>query len=86
MAFDVLAVVGSVAKGQTSEIRVAVVSVDGNVRVDLREHVSLDRYSGPTKKGVILSAEDFAALVALAPAVQAEIAAAPKGNGKKAKR
>ena len=45
--------------GDAGELRVSVIERDGERRLDIRYFSKTERYSGPTKKGISLSAEEF---------------------------
>lgn len=56
--------IGKINKGEyqgtTTDIVVAIREYNGRVGIDIREHVTSDRYTGPTKKGLRIPAERFA--------------------------
>lgn len=55
--------IGKINKGEfqgtTTEIVVGIREYNGKVGVDIREFVTSDRYTGPTKKGLRIPAEHF---------------------------
>jgi len=55
--------IGKINKGEfqgtTTEIVIGVREYNGKVGVDIREFVSSDKYTGPTKKGLRIPAEKF---------------------------
>lgn len=55
--------IGKITKGEfqgtVTEIVVGVREYNGKVGVDIREFVSSDKYTGPTKKGLRIPAESF---------------------------
>jgi hypothetical protein len=55
--------IGKINKGEfqgtTTEIIIGVREYNGKVGVDIREFVSSDKYTGPTKKGLRIPAEKF---------------------------
>jgi hypothetical protein len=55
--------IGKINKGEfqgaVTEIVVAVKEYNGRVGVDIRECVTSDKYTGPTKKGLRIPAEKF---------------------------
>ena len=46
-------------QGSVTEIVVGIREYNGRVGVDIREFVTSDRYTGPTKKGLRIPAENF---------------------------
>lgn len=55
--------IGKINKGEyqgtVTEIVVGIKEYNGRVGVDIREFVTSDRYTGPTKKGLRIPAESF---------------------------
>lgn len=55
--------IGKINKGEfqgtTTEIVIGVREYNGKVGVDIREFVSSEKYTGPTKKGLRIPAEHF---------------------------
>ena len=55
--------IGKINKGEyqgaVTEIVVGIREYNGRVGVDIREFVTSDRYTGPTKKGLRIPAENF---------------------------
>ena len=55
--------IGKISKGEyqgtVTEIVVGVREYNGKVGVDIREFVTSERYTGPTKKGLRIPAESF---------------------------
>ena len=55
--------IGKINKGEyqgtVTEIVVGIKEFNGRVGVDIREFVTSDRYTGPTKKGLRIPAENF---------------------------
>ena len=55
--------IGKITKGEfqgtVTDIVVGIREYNGKVGVDIREFVSGDRYTGPTKKGLRIPAESF---------------------------
>ncbi len=55
--------IGKIQKGEfqgtVTEIVVGVREYNGRVGVDIREFISSDKYTGPTKKGLRIPAEKF---------------------------
>ena len=55
--------VGKITKGEfqgtVTEIVIGIREYNGRVGVDIREFVSGDKYTGPTKKGLRIPAESF---------------------------
>jgi hypothetical protein len=56
--------IGKINKGEyqgaVTEIVVGIKEYNGRVGVDIREFVTSERYTGPTKKGLRIPAENFA--------------------------
>ena len=56
--------IGKINKGEyqgaVTEIVVGIREYNGKVGVDIREFVTSERYTGPTKKGLRIPAENFA--------------------------
>lgn len=46
-------------QGTTTEIVIGIREYNGKVGIDIREYVSSDKYTGPTKKGLRIPAEHF---------------------------
>ncbi len=55
--------IGKINKGEyqgaVTDIVVAIREYNGRIGIDIREHVTSDRYTGPTKKGLRIPAENF---------------------------
>ena len=55
--------IGKINKGEfqgaTTEIVIGIREYNGKVGIDIREFVSSDKYTGPTKKGLRIPAEKF---------------------------
>lgn len=55
--------IGKINKGEyqgtTTEIVIGIREYNGKVGIDIREFVSGERYTGPTKKGLRIPAEHF---------------------------
>jgi len=55
--------IGKINKGEyqgtTTEIVIGIREYNGKVGIDIREFVSSERYTGPTKKGLRIPAEKF---------------------------
>ena len=55
--------IGKINKGEyqgtVTDIVVGIKEYNGRVGVDIREFVTSERYTGPTKKGLRIPAEDF---------------------------
>jgi hypothetical protein len=49
--------------GGAGELRVSIIERNGERRLDIRSFVKTDRYTGPTKKGISLSVEEFDVLI-----------------------
>ena len=56
--------IGKIHKGEfqgaVTDIVVGIKEYNGKVGIDIREFVTSDRYTGPTKKGLRIPAENFA--------------------------
>lgn len=59
--FPVVKHLGEISKGR-DVYHVRVLEVKGEHRLDVREYVDGDTYTGYTKKGIMLSADQFAKL------------------------
>ena len=46
-------------QGTTTDIVIGIREYNGSVGIDIREFVSSERYTGPTKKGLRIHAENF---------------------------
>ncbi len=66
--------IGKITKGEyqgtVTEIVVGVREYNGKVGVDIREFVTSDKYTGPTKKGLRIPAESFAQFKEMINSVQ----------------
>ncbi|MBL7058875.1 transcriptional coactivator p15/PC4 family protein [Candidatus Pacearchaeota archaeon] len=66
--------IGKITKGEyqgtVTEIVVGVREYNGKVGVDIREFVTSDKYTGPTKKGLRIPAESFAKFKEMINSVQ----------------
>jgi Transcriptional Coactivator p15 (PC4) len=49
-------------EGDTSDVRASIVERDSEHRLDIRYFVKTEKYTGPTKKGISLSADEYDAL------------------------
>jgi len=53
--------IGKIKKNETTDVRVIIDDFGGKVGLTIREHVTSDRYTGFTKAGTRISAENFLA-------------------------
>lgn len=76
--------IGKINKGEfqgtVTDIVVGIKEYNGRVGVDIREFVTSDRYTGPTKKGLRIPAESFAKFKEMINSVSEDdlVADAPK--------
>lgn len=57
--------VGAIQKRDDVKIRVCLKMCDQNFNIDIREYLETERYSGPTRKGIFFSTEDWNAFFEL---------------------
>jgi len=69
----VVRVLKPLRENPTGRIDVRILEVRGERRVDLRQYVTADTFTGYTKKGLLLSGEEFRGLLEQQKAIKAAL-------------
>ncbi len=72
--------IGKIKKNETTDIVIRIDDFGGKVGLTIREYVSSDRYTGFTKSGTRIAAEDFAEFKKLINSVSEEELASVGGS------